>query len=142
MPLIIKNKAIQKIRRFYCNVAKKYSNTYSIELLLKNINNARNAIFEIENGLLRQKPTISRWKGLYMATSRDRKWNFAYRIEDDTIYVEDACHAQNMHESKHIVKLTKTELREIIKNSVRTILNEHICKRKKGGSGVSVRALN
>ena len=26
------------------------------------------------------------------------KWYFAYRIEGETIYVEDACHAQNMHE--------------------------------------------
>ncbi len=32
------------------------------------------------------------------------KWYFAYRIEGETIYVEDACHAQNMHES--IIKAT------------------------------------
>ena len=138
----IKSRATRKIRQFYLNVAKKYKNTYSLEFMNKNIDDALNAIPQIENGLLRQKATISRWKGLYMATSRDRKWNFAYRIEDDTIYVEDACHAQNMHESKQIVKLTKSELREVIKESVRTILKEHICKRKKGGSGVSVRTLN
>lgn len=89
------------------------------------------SINKIENGLLRQKPTISRWKGLYMATTRDRKWNFAYRIENDTIYVEDVCHAQNMHESKHIVKLTKAELRKVIKESVRTILKERNNKRKR-----------
>ena len=28
-----------------------------------------------------------------------KKWYFTYRIDGDTIYVEDACHAQNMHES-------------------------------------------
>ena len=26
------------------------------------------------------------------------KWYFAYIIDDDTITVVDACHAQNMHE--------------------------------------------
>ena len=27
------------------------------------------------------------------------KWNYAYRIEGNTIFVEDACHQQNMHDS-------------------------------------------
>lgn len=44
--------------------------------------------------------------------------------------------------SKQIIRLSESELRGIIKESVRTILKEHICKRKKGGSGVSVRTLN
>lgn len=27
------------------------------------------------------------------------KWNYAYRIEGNTIFVKDACHQQNMHDS-------------------------------------------
>lgn len=44
----------------------------------------------------RRTPTISRWKNYYMAKAG--KWYFAYIVEDDTIIVVDACHAQNMHE--------------------------------------------
>ena len=80
-------------------MAKKYSHTFSYELMVKNISDAYNAIYQIENRLLRRQPTISHWNGLFMTTSRDRKWYFVYRIEGYTIYVEDACHAQNMHES-------------------------------------------
>ena len=101
-----------QIRQFYRNVAKKYKHIYSIQQMEHNIDVAINSIYQIENGLLRREPTISRWRGMYMATSADRRWNFAYRIDGDTIYVEDACHAQNMHESrKKIVKLTESELK-------------------------------
>lgn len=121
---------IVQIIQFYTNVAKKYCNTWTQNDIKKHLSITKSAIYKIENGLLRQKPTISRWEGLYMATTLDRKWNFAYRIEGNKIYVEDACHAQNMHESKHIIKLTKSELREVIKESARTILKEHIRRRK------------
>lgn len=127
----ISRKVIDQITQFYTNVAKKYCNTWTQNDIKNHISITKSAIYKIENGLLRQKPKISRWKGLYMATSRDRKWNFAYRIEDNIIYVEDACHAQNMHESKHIIRLTKSELREVIKESIRTILKERNNKRKR-----------
>ena len=102
MKYIVKKKASDEIRRFYKNVSKKYKNTYSLSLMIKNINDAMDAILSIENGLIRKTPTIKRWDGLYMATysvKNKSRWNFAYRIEGDTIYVEDACHAQNMNES-------------------------------------------
>ena len=85
------------------------------------MDDAYSAIYQIENGLLRRQPTISRWKGFYMATSRDRKWYFAYRIEGDTIYVEDACHAQNMHES---LLIQVTRLDKLISESIRHTLRK------------------
>ena len=72
----IRQQVLNKISNFYHNVAKKYKHTYSEELMHKNIDNAYNAIYQIENGLLRRRPTISRWNGLFMATSRDRKGNY------------------------------------------------------------------
>ena len=81
---------------FYHNVAKKYKHTYSKELMHKNIDEAISSAYEIEKTLLRRDPTIERWSGYYMANTD--KWYYAYTIEDDTIIVEDACHAQNMHE--------------------------------------------
>ncbi len=90
-----------KILSFYSNVAKKYRHTYSYETLQRDYRNAIFSIRMIENGLLRRVSTVKPWKdkGFHMATSKDRRWNFAYRIVGDTIYVEDARHSQNIHDS-------------------------------------------
>ena len=90
----IKPLAQCKIRSFYYNVAKKYKHTYSKWLMHKNIDEAVDSIFEIERTLLRRKPTIERWAGYHMANTD--KWYYAYIIDDDTITIVDACHAQNM----------------------------------------------
>jgi hypothetical protein len=91
---IIKPRALQKIRRFYVNVALKYQHTYSYEDLEKNVRDAFFSIYGIEKTLLRRKPTIERWAGYYMATTG--RWYYAYVIVGETIIVVDACHAQNM----------------------------------------------
>ena len=80
---------------FYRNVSKKYKHTYSEELMHQNIDEAIDAMYQIEQTLLRREPTLERWKGYYMANTD--KWYFAYTIEGDTITIVDACHAQNMH---------------------------------------------
>ena len=61
-----------------------------------NIDEAVDAFYLIENGLLRREPTLSRWAGFHMANT-DKRY-FAYTIDGETITVRDACHAQNMHE--------------------------------------------
>jgi len=94
MKYLILPQCIANIKRFYRNVAKKYSNTYSLELMHKNVDEAIDAMYKIENGLHRRKPTVKQWEGCYMANTS--KWYFAYKIFDDTIIVIDACHAQNM----------------------------------------------
>jgi len=71
----IHNKCRSNIVRFYKGVAKKYKYTYSEELMLKNIDDATN------------------W---HMANTD--KWYYAYTIDGDTITIQDACHAQNMHD--------------------------------------------
>lgn len=86
--------ARRKITTFYSNVAKKYRHTYSKELMHKNVDDAIDAMFQIEKTLLRRKPTIARWSGYHMANTD--KWYFAYTIDNDTITIVDACHAQNM----------------------------------------------
>ena len=93
----ISSLAQRKITFFYYNVAKKYRHTYSKELMHQNIDDALDAMFQIERTLLRRKPTISQWAGYHMANTD--KWYFAYTIDGDTITIVDARHAQNMHES-------------------------------------------
>ena len=97
MNYLIHNKAKNAIVSFYHNVAKKYKHTYSKELMQKNIIDAYNSIYKIENGLMRRQPTMPRWQGMFMATAG--KWYFAYKVQGDTVYVYDACHAQNIHET-------------------------------------------
>lgn len=96
MKYLIKKRCAQKINSFYRNVSRKYKHTYSEELMHKNADDAFNSIYLIERGLLRREPTISRWKGYYMANAE--KWYFAYTLNGDTVTIVDACHAQNMHE--------------------------------------------
>jgi hypothetical protein len=62
--------------------------------MLKNIDDAVDAMFQIEKTLLRREPLLERWAGYYMANTD--KWYYAYIIDGDTITVVDACHAQNM----------------------------------------------
>ena len=96
MKYVIRKRCAQKITSFYRNVSKKYKHTYSLELMEKNVRDAYDAIYNIENKLLRREPTLSRWKGYHMANTD--KWYFAYTFDGKTVTVVDACHAQNMHE--------------------------------------------
>lgn len=98
MKFIIKKRCVQRITTFYRNVSKKYLHTYSEELMHKNADDAFDAIFRIENGLLRREPTLSRWqqKGYFMANTD--KWYYVYTFDGETVTVVDACHVQNMHD--------------------------------------------
>ena len=94
MKHVILPQCIEAIERFYHNVAKKYAHTYSAELMHKNIDEAFDSMYMIENSLQRRTPTVSKWQGCYMANTKT--WYFAYKVFDDTVVVVDACHAQNM----------------------------------------------
>ena len=75
MKPIINEVIICNIENFYQNVAQKYRHTYDYNDMRKDIYTAISSILKIENGLLRRKPIISRWDGMYMATSADRRWS-------------------------------------------------------------------
>ena len=94
----VKPRAAYKIRQFYQNVAKKYLHTYDEADMTRNIFDALQRIYFIEKTLPRRQPTITRWKkeNWYMANAD--KWYYAYTIDGETITIQDACHAQNMHE--------------------------------------------
>ena len=98
MKYVIRKRCAQRITTFYRNVSKKYKHTYSLELMEKNVIDAYDAMFRIENSLLRREPFLSRWKekGYHMANTE--KWYYAYTIDGDTVTVVDACHAQNLHD--------------------------------------------
>ncbi len=62
MKYVIRKRCAQRITTFYRNVSKKYKHTYSLELMEKNVIDAYDAMFRIENSLLRREPVLSRWK--------------------------------------------------------------------------------
>ena len=121
---IVNPTVYNEINDFYLNMHRKFRNSWGIEEIHNLIDNAVDSIYEIEDGLQRREPTISRWNGLFMATSRDKKWNFAYRIEGETIYLEDACHAQNMHESKNVIRLTESQLKHMLVECISKIMKK------------------
>ena len=105
-----------EIDTFYENVANKYCHTYSYALMCKGINDAYDANYHIEGDLIRRKPTLTRWTGLFMASYKvdgKTRWNYAYRTEGNNIFVEDACHAQNMSEFTSKRPTTKIKYRKV-----------------------------
>ena len=98
MRYVIRKQCHINIEKFYRNVARKYRHTYSRQLMQRNVLEATSAMYYIEKSLLRRHPTIARWQeqGYYMA--HEGQWYYAYTINDDTITIEDACHALNMHD--------------------------------------------
>ena len=66
---VVKARAQIKIRSLYKNVAKKYRHTYDFDDFMRNVHDALFAIYQIEVSLPRRKPTLSRWKGYYMANT-------------------------------------------------------------------------
>lgn len=98
MGYIIKPRAARKIYTFYGNVAKKYRHTYDKNDYKRNVHDALTSVYDIERKLLRRTPTLKRWAKYHMANTD--KWYFAYTIDNDTIIIVDACHAQNMHEKE------------------------------------------
>ena len=109
MKYIVKPRAARKIYTFYGNVAKKYRHTYDKADYKRNVSEALNSIFRIENGLLRREPTISQWAGYHMANTD--KWYFAYTIDGDTITVVDAYNESVSHVSPATSMSTREKLK-------------------------------
>lgn len=89
--------AVEAINSFYENVSKKWKHTYALEDVLRYVQETINHIHQI--GMVFPRiPTIARWRDRGYSMAHIDKWYYAYYIEDGIIYVEDACHQQNMHD--------------------------------------------
>jgi len=99
MKVVISKKAINRINQFYYNVALKYPNTNSLDVVKNNINNVHNEIYKVGTSLTKTNTSLSKWKGYNVC--RSKTWYFAYKIQNNTIYVYDAEHGQNMSEEAY-----------------------------------------
>ena len=77
---VLTSKMHSELCNFYINVSKKYRNTYDYNDMSRDINRAYDAIYQIEDGLLRRQPTLSRWNGLFMANSNESRSQFGAEI--------------------------------------------------------------
>ena len=96
---LIRDKVEKAISGFYVNVSKKWCNTWSEDDVVRSFKKVYNGIItSIEQFPQGRKPTLEKWekKGYRMTTFE--KWCFAYYIINDTVYVDDAIHGQNIHE--------------------------------------------
>ena len=97
MQYVFQPKALRKIWVFYRNVARKYRHVFDLNDTERNIRQAILNAYQIEQSLLRRKPTLKRWQKAEWHMANAGKWYYAYTIDNDTITIEDACHEQNMH---------------------------------------------
>ena len=98
MKYLIHSNCRKNIIEFYTHVAMKYRNTYSESQMLKNMDEAINAMYLVEKSLVSRRPTLNRWQKEGWNMANAGKWYYAYTVNDDTIIIQDAWHAQNMHE--------------------------------------------
>ena len=95
----VRPQAARKVWSFYRHVAMKYRHTFDVEDIVRNAEKTLRSICLIEKTLQRRKPTNEQWEreGWHMANAGN--WYYAYTINEDTITVQDACHAQNMKDT-------------------------------------------
>ena len=89
MNIVISSVVVTNIESFYQNVARKYRNTYDYGDMHRDIDNAIDATLRIENGLLRRKPTISRWSGYFrrIAQLQDGFLTFIFVSTHKSLYL-------------------------------------------------------
>ncbi|GHV68115.1 hypothetical protein FACS1894199_14880 [Bacteroidia bacterium] len=97
MSAIIRRKAHFKIIRFYYNAAKKWKHAWSMEDSHRYIDKVHDEAYKVGTQLPTKKDSVLyKWKNYKVAYSKKTGWYFAFRIVDDTIYIEDAENYRNM----------------------------------------------
>ena len=99
--IVVQPSVLREIDTFYYNMWQKYKHSWGEEEIVKLISDAYDEVYNIKSITTHRNATKDGWEGLYMANFKN--WYFAYKINGDTIYVEDACHSQTMHEAIHRV---------------------------------------
>lgn len=92
-----------RIHKFYYNAMLKYPNTYYPDDADRDIIKVVSELHKVGTRLWHKNDSIlSRWDGYLVDYSTKVKWYFAYRIEDNAVYVEDAENYRNMSDLANI----------------------------------------
>jgi tRNA U34 2-thiouridine synthase MnmA/TrmU len=105
MAVEIHKRVYNNISRFYYNVRRKYPNTNSYKQVLDQINKVYNEAYNVGTKLQKVNPSttyvISKWKGYNVDYSKNTGWYFAYKIQNNTVYVYDAENGRNMSDEAY-----------------------------------------
>ena len=102
MKISINNNVWNRIEQFYLNAMKKYPNTYTLNNAEKDWNKVKNEAYKVGTQLSKKmQHGIKNWKNYNVDYSSNTGWNFAYRIVNNTIIVEDAANYRNMSNKAH-----------------------------------------
>jgi len=100
MQILISNKVHARIKQFYYNAMLKYPNTYSPDDADRDWDKVTDELSQVGTSLLKTNTTIKEWQGYNVC--RSKNWYFAYKVQDEKVYVYDARHGQNMNDKAHV----------------------------------------
>lgn len=129
MRVIVSRQANVSIKEYYNAIAEKYKFSYSLQNMKNNINEVRNAMRALNDD--GKTPTLQKFKVLgYKETSYRQKkksqWFFEYtlvKIKDEIcIYVHEAVHNTQMHDSFDATYIERKQLYEQIMKEVAVIV--------------------
>ncbi|GHT32953.1 hypothetical protein FACS189434_05960 [Bacteroidia bacterium] len=101
MLLKINNNVYDRIRIFYDNAMRKYPNTYFPADADRDTDRVMEEVYKVTTNELWHKNDIKSvrgWENYLVDYSKETGWYFAYKIENDIIYIEDAENHRNMSE--------------------------------------------
>ena len=109
MQIKVASKVHNRIKQFYYNAMLKYPNTYFPDDADRDIYKVTNELMKVGTRLWKKNNNILlKWENYFVDYSKVTGWYFAYRIEENTIYIEDVENYRNMSNFANI-KVDKDE---------------------------------
>jgi hypothetical protein len=157
--IIVSSSVWYRVYEYYDNVETKYPNTWDINDTIEQINKIQWVINNFEHVCVwSREPIISYWRRMEWKETwhKSSPWHFAFECkcvnEKDFIFIQDAEHQDDikenclkdksiitenklyntMNNTRNSLKLTESQLRNVIKESVKKVLNEDFVPYKFG----------
>lgn len=135
--IIVNGNVWSRVDEYYNNVEAKYPNTWDINDTTEQIEKIQQIIKNFESvSTWNREPMISSWKRMGWKETWDKNsnWHFAFDYNntdgEDYIVIQDAEHQDNIKENNVHNKMkkiiTESQLRNIIKESIKKVLNEDV----------------
>lgn len=135
--IIVNGNVWSRVDEYYNNVEAKYPNTWDINDTTEQIEKIQQIIKNFESvSTWNREPMISSWKRMGWKETWDKNsnWHFAFDYNntdgEDYIVIQDAEHQDDIKENNVHNKMkkiiTESQLRNIIKESIKKVLNEDV----------------
>jgi len=99
----VNNNVYTRIIGFYYNSMSKYEHTYFPDEADRDIDKVADELYKVgTNEMLATTSALSKWKGYDVCRSKDTGWYYAYKIQNNVVYVYDAENYRNMSDNANI----------------------------------------